>query len=130
VRVIVDHDNAQAQSRISLRDKAAQAAVNIGGLIARRDDDRDLSSACDRRRLDWLEILQKAMLLESPGDQPDHGRKPDRRQQKVQGSTGRAAIELRCLNPRQFLRVPQQLYVCDSLGEQTVLPGEDVNWRT
>jgi hypothetical protein len=42
--------------------------------------------------------LQKATLLESAGDQPDHDRKPDRRQQKVQGSTGQAAIGARCLN--------------------------------
>jgi hypothetical protein len=125
--VIVDHDNAQAQSRISLRDKAAQAAVNIGGLIARRDDNRDLCCASDQRRLDWLETLQKATLLESPGDQPDHGRKPDRRQQKVQGSTGQAAIGASLPQSAAFLRVPQQLYVRDSLGEQTMLPGEDVN---
>jgi hypothetical protein len=123
--VIVDHDDAQIPGRISLRDKAAQAPVNIGGFIARRDNDRDLWRPCGRRRLGWLQTLQKAALLESPGDQPDHDRKPDRRQQKVQGSTGQAAIGLRCLNPRRFLRVPQQLYVRDSLGEQTMLPDED-----
>jgi hypothetical protein len=78
--VIVDHDNAQMRDRISLRDKAAQAAVNISGLIARWDDDRDLCCASGRWRRGWLKLWQKVALLECPRDQPDHDRKPNRRQ--------------------------------------------------
>src|SRR6516164_4924242 len=103
--MIVDHDNAQMRGRISLRDQAAQAAVDIGSLVARGDNDRELWRASGRWRFGWLEPWPKIALLESPRDQPDHDRKPNRRQQEVQGSTGQAAIGLRCLNPRPFLRV-------------------------
>jgi hypothetical protein len=75
--VIVDRDDAQTRSRIGLRDKAAQTAVDTGGLIARRDNDGDLWRAIGRRRLGGLETLQKTALLESAGDQPDHDRQPN-----------------------------------------------------
>jgi hypothetical protein len=52
----------------------ARSAVNIGSLITRRDNDRDLWRTLGRRRLGGLQILQKIALLESAGDQPDHGR--------------------------------------------------------
>ena len=72
--MIVNRDDAQTRGRIRLRNKAPQAAVNIGSLITRRDNDRDLWRTLGRRRFGGLQILQKTALLESAGDQPDHGR--------------------------------------------------------
>jgi hypothetical protein len=90
--VIVDNDDAQMRGWISLSNEAAQTAADIDRLIARGDDHRYFWRATGWRRFGRLEPWQQAALPESPHDQPSHDREPDRRQQKVQGSTGQLQL--------------------------------------
>jgi hypothetical protein len=75
-----------------LRDEAAQATLNIGSLVPRRHYDRDLRRPIGWRRFGWLKPWPKVALVEGPHQQPNHDHEPNRRQQKVQGSTGQAAM--------------------------------------